>query len=98
MCLGVPGRVVDIFHEQHLLMATVDFGGVRKSVCLEHTPQAETGDYVLVHVGFALSVVDPDEAQKVFEFLKSMNELDEIANRDAGNNEVGGDEISSRIS
>ena len=81
MCLGVPGRVIDTYHEHDLLMGKVDFGGVCKRVCLEHTPEVQPGHYVIVHVGFALSIVDADEAQKVFQFLGRMNELGEL---DAG--------------
>jgi hydrogenase expression/formation protein HypC len=75
MCLGIPGRIVEILEEQNLRMGKVDFGGVSKQVCLEHTPEALPGNYVIVHVGFALSIVDAEEAQKVFEFLDSMGEL-----------------------
>jgi hydrogenase expression/formation protein HypC len=59
-------------------MGKVDFGGVAKRVCLEHTPEAQVGDYVIVHVGFALSIVSEEEAQQVFAFLDRMNELDEL--------------------
>jgi hydrogenase expression/formation protein HypC len=78
MCLGVPGRVIDTYHEHDLLMGHVDFGGVKKRVCLEHTPEAQPGNYVIVHVGFSLSLVDAGEAKKIFEFLDRMNELDEL--------------------
>jgi hydrogenase expression/formation protein HypC len=59
-------------------MGKVDFGGVRKRVCLEHVPEARPGDYVLVHVGFALSVIDEAEARRVFEFLAAADQLDEL--------------------
>jgi hydrogenase expression/formation protein HypC len=74
MCLAVPGRVVEILEEDppHLRRAKVDFGGVRKEVSLAFTPQASPGDYVLVHVGFALSVVDEAEAQRIFEYLQKL--------------------------
>jgi hydrogenase expression/formation protein HypC len=78
MCLGVPGRIIETFREHDLLMGRVDFGGVYKNVCLEHTPEAKPEDYVLVHVGFALAIVDPQEAEQVFAFLKQMNELELI--------------------
>jgi hydrogenase expression/formation protein HypC len=78
MCLGIPGKVVETYREHDVLMGKVDFGGVRKSVCLEHVPQAQPGDYVLVHVGFALSCIDEAEARRVFEFLEQMNQLDEL--------------------
>jgi hydrogenase expression/formation protein HypC len=78
MCLGIPGRVVRVFREHNVLMGKVDFGGVLKQVCLEHVPSAQIGQYVLVHVGFALSLIDEAEAQRVFEFLEGMNQLDEL--------------------
>ena len=83
MCLGVPGRVVEAFSEGGLLMGRVDFGGVSQRVCLEHTPEVQPGEYVIVHVGFSLSVVDPEEARQVFAFLEHMGELDEVAPRSA---------------
>lgn len=78
MCLAIPGKIVETFEEQGLPMARVDFNGVFKKVCLAHTPQAETGEYVLVHVGFALQVIDEDEAKQTFVFLEEMDELEEL--------------------
>lgn len=78
MCLGIPGRVVDTWREHEILMGKVDFDGVLKRVCLEHVPDVTVGDYVLVHVGFALSQIDEDEAKKVFAFLDGMEQLDEL--------------------
>ena len=78
MCLGIPGRIVRVFREHDVLMGKVDFGGVLKQVCLEHVPAARIGQYVLVHVGFALSLIDEGEAHRVFEFLEGMNQLDEL--------------------
>ena len=78
MCLGIPGKVVDTYEEHDVLMGKVDFGGVSKRVCLEHVPDVQLGQYVLVHVGFALSKIDEAEAQRVFEFLANMNQLDEL--------------------
>jgi hydrogenase expression/formation protein HypC len=83
MCLGIPGRVVETYHEHDVLMGKVEFGGVFKRVCLEHVPEARVDDYVLVHVGFALSRIDEDEARQVFEFLDRMNQLDELGASDA---------------
>lgn len=59
-------------------MGKIDFGGILKEACLAYVPEAKVGDYVIVHVGFALSRVDEDEAQKVFEYLKRMDELGEL--------------------
>jgi hydrogenase expression/formation protein HypC len=81
VCLGIPGRVVETYREHDVLMGKVDFGGVAKRVCLEHVPDASPGEYVLVHVGFALARIDEAEAQRVFDFLDAMNQLDEL---DAG--------------
>jgi hydrogenase expression/formation protein HypC len=78
MCLGIPGKVVETYREHEVLMAKVDFGGVFKRVCLEHVPEARLGDYVIVHVGFALSRIDEIEARRVFELLEDMNQLDEL--------------------
>jgi hydrogenase expression/formation protein HypC len=78
MCLGVPGKVVERFEEHGILMGKVSFDGVVKKVCLDHVPEAEPGDYVLVHVGFALSRIDEDQARETFELLSQMGGLDEI--------------------
>lgn len=78
MCLGIPGKVLEIYRENDLSMGKVEFGGVRKAVCLEHVPDAKIGDYVIVHVGFALQRLDEDEARRVFELLESLDQLDEL--------------------
>jgi hydrogenase expression/formation protein HypC len=78
MCLGIPGRVVETYQENDVLMGKVDFGGVFKRVCLDHTRDAIPGRYVIVHVGFALQVIDEQEARQVYKFLEGMNELDEL--------------------
>jgi hydrogenase expression/formation protein HypC len=78
MCLGIPGKVIETYRENDVLMGKVDFNGIRKCVCLEHVPTAQPGDYVLVHVGFALSVLDEEEAGRVFAFLEEMKQLDEL--------------------
>jgi hydrogenase expression/formation protein HypC len=77
MCLAVPGRVVSVVGEDPVLRTgRVDFGGVEKQVSLAFVPEAREGDYVLVHVGFAISRVDEAEAQKVFEYLKEIDALE----------------------
>jgi hydrogenase expression/formation protein HypC len=78
MCLGIPGRVVETYREHDVLMGKVDFSGVTKRVCLEHVPEVQIGEYVLVHVGFALSRINEAEAHQVFQFLNEMNQLDEL--------------------
>ena len=84
MCLGIPGKVVAIFREHELLMGKVDFGGVVKQACLETLPAVDVGDYVLIHVGFALARIDEAEARQVFAFLEEMNELGELERPSAG--------------
>jgi hydrogenase expression/formation protein HypC len=79
MCLGIPGKVIKTYREHDVLMGKVDFSGVIKQVCLEHVPEVKIGQYVLVHVGFALSYIDEQEAQRVFDFLKGMDQLEELA-------------------
>ena len=78
MCLGIPGKVIETYREHDVLMGKVDFSGVCKRVCLEHVPEVQPGEYVLVHVGFALSRIDEAEAQLVFDFLKRMEQLEEL--------------------
>jgi len=78
MCLAIPGKVIEVFEAQGLRMARADFGGTIRKVCLEHLPEAGLGDYVLVHVGFALSRVDPEEAERTYRFLQELGQLDEL--------------------
>ncbi len=77
MCLGVPGRIEEIRDEQGTPMATVDFGGIRKEVCLAYLPEAELGDYTLVHVGFAITRIDEESALETLELIRSMGSLAE---------------------
>jgi hydrogenase expression/formation protein HypC len=72
MCLGIPGRVTEIRDEAGLAMGKVDFGGVRKDACLAYLPEVKLGDFVIVHVGFAISRVDEEEALKTLEILDQM--------------------------
>ncbi len=79
MCLAVPGKILSIRGDDPLTRTgRVSFGGIIKEANLSCVPEARVDDYVLVHVGFAISVVDPDEARRVFEYLEQMNELAEI--------------------
>jgi hydrogenase expression/formation protein HypC len=76
MCLAVPGRILSIeTKEGALTMGKVDFGGVVKEICLAYVPDARIGDYAIVHVGFAINLVDEAEAQKTFEYLQELGEL-----------------------
>ena len=79
MCLGVPGKIIEVDENPTgMTMGRVSFGGIVKEVCLAYTPEAAVGDYVVVHVGFAISQIDEAEAHKVFEFLQEMGELEEL--------------------
>jgi len=79
MCLGIPGKVVDLRDDNGLAMGVVDFGGVRREVCLEYVrDEVGLGDYVIVHVGFAITKVDEAEARRTFEALAEMSQLDEL--------------------
>jgi hydrogenase expression/formation protein HypC len=79
MCLGIPGEVTSIEESPvDMTMGTVSFGGITKRVCLAYVPEVKVGDFVLVHVGFAISKVDEREAAEVFEFLQKMSELSEL--------------------
>jgi hydrogenase expression/formation protein HypC len=81
MCLAVPGKIINIGTEEPLeRTGKVSFGGVVKEVCLAYVPQARTGDYVIVHVGFALSIVDEAEAARTFEYLEQIGETGELEN------------------
>lgn len=72
MCLSVPGRVIDIQVEDGFRMGRVDFGGVVKKACLEYLPDIEVGDYALVHVGFAISRILPEEAEKTLRLFREL--------------------------
>jgi hydrogenase expression/formation protein HypC len=76
MCLGIPGKVTEIRDEAGLAMGKVDFGGVRKDACLAYLPEVRVGDYVIIHVGFAISKVDEAEALKTLEILGSMGVIE----------------------
>jgi len=79
MCLAIPGRVESIDSANpDLRMARVRFGGIVKQVCLAYTPEAGVGDYVIVHVGFAISRLNEEEAQRVFEYARQIGELEQL--------------------
>src|SRR6202142_1530541 len=79
MCLAIPGKIVSVSGEDPLeRVGRIDFGGIFKQASLAYVPEATVGDYVIVHVGFAISRLDEDEAQKVFEYLKQMEDLGEL--------------------
>jgi len=80
MCLAIPGKIksIELQYDGAVRMAKVLFGGITKEASLEMVPDAQVGDYVLVHVGVAISIVDEAEAQKTFEYLEEIGEIDEL--------------------
>jgi len=90
MCLAVPGKLLSIEGPDDPLLRSgrVDFSGIVKQINLAYVPEAKIGDYVLVHVGFAISIVDEQEAQQVFEYLRQMGELADLEEEDS--NEIRG--------
>jgi hydrogenase expression/formation protein HypC len=85
MCLAIPGKIASISGDDPLMRTgKVDFGGILKEVSLAYVPEATVGDYVIVHVGFALSRVDGAEAQQVFAYLREMQELGDLEEGKAG--------------
>jgi len=74
MCLGIPGKIAETYAQNELPMAKVEFGGIRKEVCLAYVPEAVVGDYVIVHVGFAISRIDEKEAAEIFQYLREIGE------------------------
>jgi len=77
MCLAIPGKILETRDEGGLRVARVQFGGVTRDACLEYVPEAVPGDYVVVHVGFAISRIDAEEAQRTYELLEQMGLLAE---------------------
>jgi hydrogenase expression/formation protein HypC len=79
MCLAIPGKLIEVARDPNgVRMGRASFGGIVKQVCLEYTPEAGPGDFVLVHVGFALSKVDEAEAARTYQLLEEMKQLDEL--------------------
>lgn len=78
MCLAIPGKVEEVFEKDGLKMAKISVAGIKKTVCLQYTPEAGPGDYVLIHVGFALSIIDEDEARTAYEQLRLSGGLTEL--------------------
>lgn len=76
MCLGVPGKLVDIYDNAGLRMGKVDFGGVFREACLEYIPEARVGNYVVVHVGFAISLLSEQEAAETLAILREVSDID----------------------
>lgn len=78
MCLAIPGKLIEITSDHGIRTGRVNFGGIVKQVCLEYTPDADPGDYVLVHVGFALSKVDEADAARTYKALQELKQLGEL--------------------
>ena len=78
MCLAIPGKVLDEFDRNGMRMARVQFGGIVREASLDYVPAAKVGDYVLVHVGFAISTVDAHEAARTYQLLEDMDQLTEL--------------------
>lgn len=74
MCLGVPGKILEIYEKQGLQMAQVDFSGVKREACIEHVPEAKVGDYAIIHVGFAISLLSEEEAQETLDLIRQVIE------------------------
>ena len=95
MCLGVPGKLVEIYPQAVLELpkGKVEFGGIYKDICLAYTPEARVGDYVLVHVGFAISRIDQAEAEEIFSYLNEIGEIEEkeeeVGEQSSGQNDEG---------
>lgn len=89
MCLAIPGKVLETFDRDGMQMARVQFGGVTREACLEYVPETQVGEYVLVHVGFALSRVDEEEAQRTYQALLELDQLGELDTPDVDEQQTG---------
>ena len=78
MCLAIPGKVIALHESNGMRMAKVDFGGITREACVEYVPDTKLGEYVMVHVGFAISKVDEEEAARTYQYLEEMDQLCEI--------------------
>lgn len=77
MCLGVPGKIVEIYEANGLKMGKIDFGGVMREACLEYVPDAQIGEYTVIHVGFAISQLSEEEAQETLALLREIANVEE---------------------
>jgi hydrogenase expression/formation protein HypC len=83
MCLAVPGKIVDIYEKGGLQMAKVDFGGIFRETCLDYVPEAKVGDYCIIHVGFAISLLSEQEAMETLDLLHQISNIEEELGPDA---------------
>ncbi|HME09180.1 MAG TPA: HypC/HybG/HupF family hydrogenase formation chaperone [Bryobacteraceae bacterium] len=79
MCLAIPGKIVELHEKSCMRMGSVDYGGITREACLEYIADPRIGDYVLVHVGFAVSKVDEQEAARTYRYLSEMEQLEDLA-------------------
>jgi hydrogenase expression/formation protein HypC len=77
MCLAVPGKITEIYNLSGMKMGKIDFGGAIREVCLEYVPEAEVGDYAVIHVGFALNLISEEEAQESLKLLREIEDFNE---------------------
>ncbi|MFL7870346.1 MAG: HypC/HybG/HupF family hydrogenase formation chaperone [Anaerolineales bacterium] len=88
MCLAVPGKIVEIKQSDGLQMAKVDFGGIFREACLDYVPEAKVGDYCVIHVGFAISLLSEQEAMETLELLKQITNIEEEIGPEVGQDAV----------
>ena len=77
MCLGVPGKIIEIYNKDNMKMCKIDFGGATREACLDFVPEAKVGDYTIIHVGFAISLLSEEEAQETLALLQEIADIDE---------------------
>ena len=78
MCLGIPGRIIEIYEYEGIKMGKIDFNGVTRETCLSYVPESKVGDYAIVHVGFALNLISEKDAQETLELIRQISETDLI--------------------
>jgi hydrogenase expression/formation protein HypC len=83
MCLGVPGKIIEVYESNGLQMAKVDFGGIFREACLSYVPEAKVGEYCIIHVGFAISLLSEKDAMETLELLRQMGSLEEELGEEA---------------
>jgi len=96
MCLAIPGKIVEFHDNFGVRMSKVDFGGVTREACMDYVPDARIGEYVLVHVGFAISKIDEEQARTTYRYLQEMDQLQELyEGHDLDGYEVNGEEVQT---
>lgn len=82
MCLGIPGKIIDIYDANGLTMGTIDFNGIKREACLSYVPDAKVGDYTLIHVGFALNILSEEEAKETLQLLQEISDIQQELEKD----------------